>query len=280
MTEPLISVCIPVFNGETFIAQTIQSVLKQTCPDYELLIVDNHSTDDTLKIIHSFQDARIRVVENDANIGFEGNWNKCLDLAKGHFIKMLPADDLIYPECLAKQAEILRDDKHQDVSIVSCGRYIIGAADQTLMIRRFNSRTVKITGPRAIRRIILSGTNPIGEPGAVLFRRELIAKTGKFDTRIFYTVDLDLWCRLLLFGSLYAMADVLCGFRVSPQSASVHTARRQQQDFRAFIQKIRSDERYRVPVWAAWVGYVRAGLNASLRRLFYLLYSKGKNRTI
>jgi len=75
---PLVSVCIPVFNGERFIALTIDSVLRQTFTDFELIIVDDHSSDRSLEIISAYTDNRLRVVVNDHNPGAEGNWNRCL----------------------------------------------------------------------------------------------------------------------------------------------------------------------------------------------------------
>ncbi|HQI19850.1 MAG TPA: glycosyltransferase family 2 protein, partial [Leptospiraceae bacterium] len=75
MKSPEISVCIPVYNTEPFIAEAIESALNQTFKDFELIILDNRSTDNTLKIVRKFKDKRIRVVAHEKNLGAEANWN-------------------------------------------------------------------------------------------------------------------------------------------------------------------------------------------------------------
>ena len=91
---PRVSVCIPVFNGARFIAAAIESVLRQTFTDFELIIVDDHSSDRSLEIISGFHDDRLRVVVNERNLGAEGNWNRCLTESKGIYLKMAGLVDL------------------------------------------------------------------------------------------------------------------------------------------------------------------------------------------
>src|SRR3974377_1497390 len=101
-TQPLISICIPCYNGEGFIARTLESVLTQTFGDFEVLIADNKSTDSTISVIRTYPDPRIKVVQNESNLGLERNWNKVLSMASGRYVKLLCADDLLYPECLSR----------------------------------------------------------------------------------------------------------------------------------------------------------------------------------
>ena len=84
---PLVSVCIPVYNGEKYIGETIESVLKQTFKDFELVVCNNCSTDHTLDVVSKYQDPRIRVVTNEQNVGMVGNWNVCLKEARAKNIK-------------------------------------------------------------------------------------------------------------------------------------------------------------------------------------------------
>src|SRR5687767_2945236 len=121
MKSPKLSICIPVFNGADFIKEALDSVLDQEFKDFELIVVDNQSTDETLSIIRSYKDPRIKLFINDTNIGMVPNWNRSMEVASGTYIKILPADDFIYPGCLQKQVDILDNDKEKRISLV-CGR--------------------------------------------------------------------------------------------------------------------------------------------------------------
>src|SRR6267154_4200111 len=92
---PLISICIPAYNNEHFIGSTLESVLHQTCSNFEIIVTDDHSTDRTISVVKKFGDRRIRLVENQANLGIAGNWNKALSLATGKYVKVMGADDLL-----------------------------------------------------------------------------------------------------------------------------------------------------------------------------------------
>jgi glycosyltransferase involved in cell wall biosynthesis len=120
MTSPKVSVCIPVYNGEDYLSETIKSVLNQSFQDFEIVIVDNQSTDKTVNIIQSFNDSRIVFFQNETNIGLIGNWNMVMKKARGKYIKILPADDLIYPDCLKLQVEVFEKDTAKKISLV-CG---------------------------------------------------------------------------------------------------------------------------------------------------------------
>ena len=105
----LVSVIMPAYNAETFIADSIRSVINQTYQHWELLIIDDHSTDATRKIIRKFyeEDSRIRLLENSSNFGTHHTRNKGIKAAQGEFIAFLDADDLWKPEKLAKQLKKL-----------------------------------------------------------------------------------------------------------------------------------------------------------------------------
>jgi glycosyltransferase involved in cell wall biosynthesis len=99
---PLVSVCIPVYNGEKYIEQCINSVLSQNLKDFELLILDNCSLDSTAVIIKNIKDERIRYIKNPNNIGSINNFNKCIELAVGKYFLLLPHDDMLLHRSLEK----------------------------------------------------------------------------------------------------------------------------------------------------------------------------------
>src|SRR5437899_12562971 len=100
--QPSVSICIPTYNGAAHLAPCLESALNQTWTDFELLIVDDASSDDTVAITEACaaRDRRVRVARNPRNLGLVGNWNRCLELAKGTWIKFLFQDDLLSPACL------------------------------------------------------------------------------------------------------------------------------------------------------------------------------------
>lgn len=255
MSVAKISVCIPVFNGEEFLREAIDSVLSQSYTDFEVVIVDNQSTDSTIQIIESYTDPRIKLFRNDSNIGMIPNWNRALELATGTYIKILPADDLLMPGCLAAQVEILEKDVNQSVSLVCGRRKIIDHTGKVLFTRGFTTKETRVSGTDAINRVIRSGGNAIGEGGAVMFRRDILKKTGYISDAIFYLLDLDLWFRILLHGDLHALPQEVSAFRISGSSASVKVVKKQKEDYFNFIKKIYNSEPYKL----SWFNY-RTGL--------------------
>src|SRR5713226_4940123 len=102
-----VSVCIPTFNGAKWILPSINSVLSQSCLPFEILVIDDASTDDTVELVRSLENERIRLIVNDRNLGIPVNWNRCVDLSRGEFVKFLFQDDLLYPECIEKMVRLL-----------------------------------------------------------------------------------------------------------------------------------------------------------------------------
>ena len=96
MSSPIISVLIPLYNAEKFIAQAIESVLNQTFTDFEIIIVDNYSTDRSITIARNYEyDKRVKIFQNSENIGAVRNWNQCMLYASGEYLKFLFADDYL-----------------------------------------------------------------------------------------------------------------------------------------------------------------------------------------
>lgn len=269
MNNPKISVCIPVYNGAEFIKEAIESVLKQTFQDYELLIIDNCSTDNTVEIVNSFNNPKIRLIKNSENIGLIPNWNKALENANGKYIKILPADDFIYPECLKLQSEILDADTNEEISMVCGRRNIIDNKGKILFNRGFTKSKIILQGTEAINKNIRSGGNIIGEGGAVMFRKNIIQKTGVFTSKIFYVLDLDLWFKILLHGKLYALPNIVSAFRVSGSSASVNVVDKQHKDNTDFMKLIYSDKTYQLSFYSYCVGIIKSYILTQAKKILY-----------
>lgn len=267
---PLVSVCIPCYRGAAHLAAAITSVLAQTLTDFELIVVDDQSPDETVELMRTFTDPRIRFLVNPVNLGPDGNWNRCLELARGRYFKLLPQDDLLAPTCLAQQVEILERDSKEQIALVFCARTILDARDRAIMTRGYPQRTNGMVAARTvIRQCVRRGANLIGEPGSVMFRRKLASVTGKFDASIGYVLDLDYWVRLLLHGDAYYLAAPLASFRVSGGSWSVRIGARQSLEYQLFIKKLISDPRYSASGTDVFSGKVMSKINALLRSILY-----------
>jgi len=267
-----VSICIPVYNCKEYIGIAIESVLNQTYKDYELLVIDNNSTDGTWEEICRYKDPRIRLLRNVTNIGAMRNWNKALEEAKFEYIKILPADDVLYPDCVEKQVKILQDKKNDNVVIVNAFSDIIDHKGKRLFKRNTSGWNGVTSGKAAIKSNVRKGTNIIGEPGLVLFRKETALKVGGFNDEFGYAIDIDYWVRLLLHGNLYTIPETLSAFRVSNNSWSAKIRKKQANDFKGFINKLYNDGRYQVSSLDKIMGTVMVKINEISRRIFYKIF--------
>lgn len=272
-TAPRVSVCIPTYKGAATLVAAIESVLAQTFTDLEVVVIDDNSPDDTAAVMARIGDPRVRYLRNSANLGPEGNWNRCLQEARGRYFKLLPHDDLLHPDCLARQVQVLEADTAQHLSLVFSAREVIGPDGRLLMVRGCPGVSEgRIAAAELVRACVRRGTNLIGEPGAVLLRRELAQRLERFDGQDGYVIDLDFWFRLLEHGDAYYLAQPLAAFRVSRSQWSVVIGRGQSAEFRRFIQRTLA----RRPWPLGWLdrlcGRFTPALNNLARLAFYRVY--------
>lgn len=207
---PKVSICIPTYNGAGYISGALDSVFQQKYQDFEVIIVDNCSADQTEALVAelSSQSEKIRFFRNEQNIGLAGNFNKCLEYARGEYIKYLCVDDLLLPDCLERMVAGL--DAHPTVSLVCGGRLSINESDQPFGLRRYSSRQEIIPGYKVISRCLFGGSF-IGEPTAVMFRKSDMLVQFRDDLP--QLMDLEMWFRLLEGGELLSIETPLCAIR-------------------------------------------------------------------
>jgi glycosyltransferase involved in cell wall biosynthesis len=271
VVPPKISVVVPVYQGERFIADCVRSVLEQTEDDWELIVIDNGSTDHTADVVAWFPDPRIRFVLNAPNTGAVSNWNRGMEEARGRYLKLLCADDLLYPACLEKQAAVLDDPANEGVSLVTAQHIVIDPSGRRIVERGFD-RNGRVPASVAIRRMARSGTNLVGEPGGVMFRAEAYAAAGPFAEEARYVVDLDMWMRLLLHGDAYVIDESLSAFRVQGESWSNALASRQTSDVADMLKRFAEDGRFGIAALDVRLGTLGAWRNTQSRRLFYRMF--------
>jgi glycosyltransferase involved in cell wall biosynthesis len=158
-----VSILIPVYNREAFIEACVQSALAQTYPGFEVVIVDNASTDGTWGICQylALRDSRVRIFRNISNLGPVRNWMRCIDEARGDLGKLLFSDDLIEPSFLEKTVPFLDDP---EVGLVVTAASVDGSVEYM-----WRGRTGKVTRWACLRAMMFNGRLPVS-PGAALFR--------------------------------------------------------------------------------------------------------------
>lgn len=221
--EKLISICLPVFNGEKFLSLAIDSVLAQTYTNFELLISDDCSTDDSLAIIKRYaeQDKRIRFWKNDKRLGLFHNYNQCISNCLGEYIKPFAQDDLWQPTMLSECAKVLSENP--DVALVSTRRRIIndgGVVQESPLMTPADLFPGRFVIPKneVVARSLFPLENFIGEPCTVMFRAEH-ASYG-FSTDLRQLGDLEYWIRVLRNGDFAFINEPLASFRKHKDGAS------------------------------------------------------------
>ena len=199
-----ISVLMPAYNAERYVLQSVQSVLGQTYEDFELLVVDDCSTDRTPVILASIQDRRLRVLRNERNLGIVGSLNRAMEHARGGYIARIDADDYCLPTRFAKQVQYL--DAHPNVVLLGTETFIL----EDGKVRRERQRGD--ADPAVVRwRSLVS--NPIGHP-TMMFRADAAASLGTYLREEFkYAEDFDFSHRLLRVGDLAVLPENLVIYR-------------------------------------------------------------------
>jgi glycosyltransferase involved in cell wall biosynthesis len=191
VSEPTVSVVIPAFNRSAFLRQSIASVLAQTYPDFELIISDDASTDDTAAVVGAFQDGRIQYFRNDRNLGLVANWNAGVRRAGGAYVTLLEDDNWLHPEYLARGVGTL--EQHPEIAFMHTAVHLTNAQGKVMQVlQRWKSD--RICGKRAELLDLMRGNKIYFS--TVLARRSVIESLGLFDETIPFSADWDMWLRI------------------------------------------------------------------------------------
>ena len=169
MSSPIVSILIPAFNREKYIADTLQSALNQTYQNLEIIVVDNHSSDNTWMILKelSAKDHRIKIFQNSENIGPMRNWKRCIDEASGEYGKILWSDDLINPEFIAQTLPFLLDNP--DVGFAYSGVEVFDEENGIRNKAGYIGESGLYPSEEYIQSIIIGKDYPLS-PGCAIFR--------------------------------------------------------------------------------------------------------------
>ncbi len=204
MDKPVISVVIPTFNSEKYLYEAIESVVNQSHNNLEILILDDGSSDNTIEIIKSFADVRIKLFESKVNQGQSHQLNKGIIKATGEYVCIMHSDDVMHVNKLERQLIFLKNNPL--IGVCGCNVQLIGEKNDIWIYPEKN---------QACKDLLLSSV-PFAHP-AVVFRKSVLSEMGFiYDQKMVPTEDYDLWVRLAnktLFGNVQ---EVLLRYRIHP----------------------------------------------------------------
>lgn len=267
---PRVSVVVPSFNNASFIEATMDSILGQRFEDFELVVADHSSSDGTWQLLQPYgADPRVRLMQTEAGGGAARNWDRVTAQARGELFKLVCGDDVIYPECLGDQVEVM--DANPSVVLVASQRDLVDARGALVTKRRgLAGLTGRVSGRVAARRTVLSGSNIFGEPACVLMRREALVRAGGWDARNPYVIDEATYVNVLLTGDFFGVDKALAAFRLSSSQWSVHLARDQSDQVVRFHHQLADEVPGLLSRADLWRGDVMARGMAYVRRLAYV----------
>lgn len=260
--HPLVSICIPTFNGEAFIKEALLAAISQTYPNLEIIVADDSSTDKTVEIVREFQRenpaADLRIILH-LNYGLVGNLNFCISQGRGRYIKFLFQDDLLASNCVEEMVKLAESDR--EIGLVFSPRQVFlepGAESSKTCIAAYrgtqdlhkdwsNLKTVQWGKELLIDANWMIGRlNKIGEPTTVLIRKEVFDKVGVFDPSLTQLLDVDMWLRIMGNYKIAFANQNLSQLRIHPrqQTQLNLTSGKNTEDYQRFYHKLLEDSTY------------------------------------
>lgn len=198
----MVSVLMPVYNCAFYLSEAIESILNQTFDDFELIILDDCSTDQSGIIAQSFTDSRIVYHRNEKNLGLANNLNVGLRMAKGKYIARMDGDDISLPERFQTQIDYL--ETYRDIDLCSCGLQMFGT-ENTVWVREADPEAVKIT---------MMLYSPVLHATSVWRRESFEIHNLYYDQNAFPAEDYDLWSRAIFHCKLVNIPQILYCYRI------------------------------------------------------------------
>lgn len=250
--KPRVSIGLPVYNGENFVRDALDSILAQTFDDFELIISDNASTDRTQAICKSYasKDSRIHYSRNEQNLGAAKNFNRVFELSSGEYFKWASHDDTIAPEYIQKCVEVLDDD----ASVILCHPKTQIVDQDGRFVENKDARS-HVDSPKPhhrLRNLLCRGGFNIAYPIFGLIRRDVLADTPLIDDYV--ASDLALLVRLSLRGRFHEIPERLFSAREHPQ----RSIRAQPLHMRAGWFNSKNEGKIAFPKWRLLREYLKA----------------------
>lgn len=230
MNPPLVSICIPTYNRPGYLSRAVASCLAQTYKNFEVIITDNSTNDDTKKLAATWTDPRVRYYSNNGNIGATESANRALSMATGKYVKFLMDDDLIKPRALELMVKAM--EENPSVAIATSPMDLIDENDRRIFPKFYLFRTMHyryryqvgdgLIPRKRILRDFLTVDYPCVVPSGLLLRMEAVQRVGPASPEADFAGDLQVCMRLAREWDYYYIDEVLCSWRFIPEG---HTPR-------------------------------------------------------
>lgn len=214
---PLVSVVMPCHNGAQYISEAIRSVLAQSYVNWELIVVDDGSTDDSLSIVKSMKDSRITLVRNKKNYGICHSLNKGIKRAKGKYIARLDADDMMLPGRLSAQIEFM--EQHPDYAVVGGNHIVMDMDGMPLGMTAYPETDKEI-------RFFANIFNPFAH-SSVMIRKAVLEEGYRYSNKYPYCEDYHLWMQIIRKHKLHNLQQTITLYRKNEKGLSVTNAKEQ-----------------------------------------------------
>jgi glycosyltransferase involved in cell wall biosynthesis len=215
MTAPTVSVCVPTYNRAGFLRECLASILGQTFTDFELVVVDNASTDETPDLVRGLRDPRLRYERNPENLGQIRNLNRCVELARGDLVCIFHDDDVYDPRILERQQAVFA--RHPRVGLVHTAVWLLTEDGRVHKLHRVARRDYVRPGVEAFVAYLREAHDIVFS--TVMVRRQCYGEAGPFEPR-FHCADFDMWLRIALRWDVAYLADPLAGYRIHANTVS------------------------------------------------------------
>ncbi len=229
MNDPLLTVLMPVYNAEKYLAQAIDSMLQQTFHDFEFLIIDDGSSDSSVAIINAYFDPRIRLITNESNLGISATLNKGIAMCSTELIARMDADDISYPDRLQKQYDFFLNNP--ECALLATWAREVNPGGQPLTTEMINSAYLYYA--LVFQCVIYHPT--------VMYKRSAVMSVGMYNTP--YSEDFEMWWQLTRNYKVACLHEVLLDYRITDESLC-RTTKKMEYDTAQYAQVLRNIHYY------------------------------------
>lgn len=228
---PSVSVVMSNYNGSKYLSEAVNSILRQSYRDFEFIIIDDASTDGSIKIIETFQDERIVFIQNPYNYGLAKSLNIGFSIAKGKYIVRMDSDDISKLERLSLQVKFMENND----KVIVCGCMIEYFSENVGLLKKFSTKWIKVNNVNIKHQLVYGSC--FAHPSVIIRKSALDMLENVYDETLLRSQDYDLWWRLAELGDFSNIEDVLLAYRVTPNMASIKHSVNQAENMKLIIDK-------------------------------------------
>lgn len=232
MLLPLVSICIPTYNRPEYLRRAVESCLAQTYSQFEIVITDNSTNDQTAVLAAKWTDPRVRYYKNEGNVGPVASSNRAVSLSTGKYIKFLMDDDLLKPRCLELMVKALEENPTAGIAMAPMD--LIDENDTRIFPRFYVFQTMhyryryqlgdELIDRKRLLHDFLTRDYPCTVPSGIMFRTEALRRAGPYSVEADFAGDLEMCMKLAVDWDFYYIDEVLSSWRLMPtcHTASLH----------------------------------------------------------